>query len=436
MNKINKSRIWNLAKKNIAGENMLLSKHPNQFLGNDWPSYFSKTKDINVWDLSGKKYKDFSIMGIGTNSLGYSNPKIDNKIINAIKKGNMSTFNCAEEVLLSEKLLQMNKWANKVRFTRSGGEANAVAIRLARAATGKSKIALCGYHGWHDWYLSANHNSKKSLDNLLLPDLKIKGVPRELKNTVYPFKFNDIPALKKILAENNLAAIKIEVQRNTFPESKFLKFLRDTCSKKNIVLIFDECTSGFRETYGGVFSKFNINPDMTIFGKALGNGYAINAIVGIDSVMDSINQSFISSTFWTERIGSSAGLATLKVMDNEKSWEKITKTGEYVNSEWIKLSKEFDLPITISGLAALTTFSFKSEKALAYKTFITQEMLKKGYLAATAVYVCTAHTKEIIDGYIENIRSIFQTIKECEDGKDIMELLEGPIAHNGFKRLN
>ena len=186
----------------------------------------------------------------------------------------------------------------------------------------------------------------------------------------------------------------------------------------------------------GVHKKFGVNPDMLMLGKALGNGYAITAVLGKKKIMQSITKTFISSTFWTERIGSSAGLATLKVMDNEKSWEKITKTGEYVNSEWIKLSKEFDLPITISGLAALTTFSFKSENALAYKTFITQEMLKKGYLAATAVYVCTAHTKDIIDGYIENIRPIFQTIKECEDGRNIMDLLEGPIAHNGFKRLN
>ena len=110
--------------------------------------------------------------------------------------------------------------------------------------------------------------------------------------------------------------------------------------------------------------------------------------------------------------------------------------GEEIKKEWIKLSKEYELPITISGLAALTTFTFKSKNALAYKTLITQEMLKKGYLAATAVYVCTAHTPEIIKTYLENLKPLFQTIKECEEGRDIMTLLEGPIAHGGFKRLN
>jgi glutamate-1-semialdehyde 2,1-aminomutase len=173
-----------------------------------------------------------------------------------------------------------------------------------------------------------------------------------------------------------------------------------------------------------------------MFGKALGNGYAVTAVLGKREVMQAAEKSFISSTFWTERIGSSAALATLKAMDKEKSWEKITSMGEEINKEWIKLSQEYELPITISGLAALTTFTFKSKNALAYKTLITQEMLKKGYLAATAVYVCTAHTPEIIKTYLENLKPLFQTIKECEEGRDIMTLLEGPIAHGGFKRLN
>ena len=435
MNKINKSRIWNLAKKNIAGENMLLSKHPNQFLGNDWPSYFSKTKDISVWDLSRKKYKDFSIMGIGTNSLGYSNPKIDNKIINSIKKGNMSTFNCAEEVLLSEKLLQMNKWANKVRFTRSGGEANAVAVRLARAATGKSKIALCGYHGWHDWYLSANHNSKKNLNNLLLPDLEIKGVPKELRNTVYPFRFNDISALKKIIAENSLAAIKIEVQRNTPPESNFLKFLRNTCSKKNIVLIFDECTSGFRETYGGVFSKFNINPDMTIFGKALGNGYAINAIVGIDSVMDSINKSFISSTFWTERIGFVAANATLDEMKKIESWKKISELGVYYSNTLKQLASLHNLEIEITGLKPIININYKNHNNALVKTFMMRKMLNLGYLYNNLTYISTKHTKKEINKYASILDNNFKKLSKLEN-RDLEKINKNFISKSTFRRIN
>ena len=228
----------------------------------------------------------------------------------------------------------------------------------------------------------------------------------------------------------------MEVQRNERPKKNFLQTIRKLTKQKNIILIFDECSSGFRQTFGGLHQFYKIEPDIAVYGKALGNGYPITAVVGKKEIMENAKDTFISSTFWTDRVGPVAALETLKVMEKEKSWEQITKNGEHVNNEWMKLSEEFDLPITISGLAALTTFSFKSEKALAYKTFITQEMLKKGYLAATSVYVCTAHTKDIIDGYIENIRPIFKTIKECEDGRDIMDLLEGPIAHNGFKRLN
>ena len=284
--------------------------------------------------------------------------------------------------------------------------------------------------------MASNLSDSKGLDGHLLPGLDPYGVPQNLKGRVYPFEYNNFDKLDNLVKTKNIGVIKMEVFRNKEPENDFLHRVRKLANDNNIVLVFDECTSGFRKNYGGLHKLYNVEPDVAMFGKALGNGYAVTAVLGKREVMQTAEKSFISSTFWTERIGSTAGVATLKVMEKEKSWEQITKNGEYVNSEWMKLSKEFDLPITISGLAALTTFSFKSEKALAYKTFITQEMLKKGYLAATSVYVCTAHTKDIIDGYIENIRPIFKIIKECEDGRDIMDLLEGPIAHNGFKRLN
>ena len=428
-------KLYSKAKKIVAGGNMLLSKRPEMFLPEHWPAYFNKTKGCEVWDLDGNKYID-TLMMPGTNSLGYSHPEVDEAVKETVGNGNMSSLNAPEEVELTERLVELHPWADMARFARSGGEANSVAIRLSRAASGKDNVAFCGYHGWHDWYLASNLSDSKGLDGHLLPGLDPHGVPQNLKGSVYPFEYNNFDKLEHLVKTKNIGVIKMEVYRNKEPENNFLQRVRKLANDNNIVLVFDECTSGFRKNYGGLHMLYDVEPDVAMFGKALGNGYAVTAVLGKREVMQAAEKSFISSTFWTERIGSSAGLATLKVMDKEKSWEKITKIGEYVNNEWTKLSKEFDLPITISGLAALTTFSFKSENALAYKTFITQEMLKKGYLAANAVYVCTAHTKDIIDGYIENIRPIFQTIKECEDGRDIMDLLEGPIAHNGFKRLN
>ena len=428
-------KLYSKAKQIVAGGNMLLSKRPEMFLPEQWPSYFSKSKGCEVWDLDGNKYID-TLMMPGTNSLGYNYEEIDEAVKDTINSGNMSTLNAPEEVELTERLVELHPWADMARFARSGGEANSVAIRLARAASGKDNVAFCGYHGWHDWYLASNLSDTKGLDGHLLPGLNPHGVPKNLKDSVHPFEYNNFDKLEELVKTKNIGVIKMEVYRNKEPENNFLHRVRKLANQHNIVLVFDECTSGFRKNYGGLHKLYDVEPDVAMFGKALGNGYAVTAVLGKREVMQAAEKSFISSTFWTERIGSSAALATLKAMDKEKSWEKITSTGESVNQEWLKLSQEFELPINISGLAALTTFTFKSDNALAYKTLITQEMLKKGYLAATAVYACTAHTPDIIKTYLENLKPIFQTIKECEEGRDVMKLLEGPIAHNGFKRLN
>ena len=428
-------KLYSKAKKIVAGGNMLLSKRPEMFLPEHWPSYFSKTKGCEVWDLDGNKYID-TLMMPGTNSLGYNNPEVDEAVKETISNGNMSTLNAPEEVELTERLVELHPWADMARFARSGGEANSVAIRLARAASGKDNVAFCGYHGWHDWYLASNLSDSKGLDKHLLPGLDPHGVPQNLKGSVHPFEYNNYAKLEELVSTKNIGVIKMEVFRNKEPEDNFLHKVRKLADDNNIVLVFDECTSGFRKNYGGLHKLYDVEPDVAMFGKALGNGFAVTAVLGKEEVMKAAEKSFISSTFWTERIGSSAALATLKVMQREKSWEKITNTGEKINTTWIALSKEFDLPITISGLSALTTFTFKSDNALAYKTLITQEMLKKGYLAATAVYACTEHSASIMDEYLENLKPIFQIIKECEEGRDVMSLLEGPVAHNGFKRLN
>jgi glutamate-1-semialdehyde aminotransferase len=244
-----------------------------------------------------------SIMGIGTNTLGYSHDEVDNAVIDTVTKGNMSTLNCPEEVYLAEKLIEMNPWADMVRFARSGGEANAIAIRIARAASGRDEVAICGYHGWHDWYLSANHNDGDGLSNHLLPGLDPMGVPKNLKNTVHPFLYNNFEELLNIVNNHKIGVIKMEVVRNFGPENDFLQKVRNLATQKSIVLIFDECTSGFRETYGGIFKKYNVEPDMTMFGKTIGNGYALTAVVGKREIMEAAQKTFISSTFWTERIG-------------------------------------------------------------------------------------------------------------------------------------
>ena len=429
-------KLWKRAKQIIPGGNMLLSKRAEMFLPNQWPAYFSRAKGCKVWDLDGREYIDMSLMGVGTNVLGYGHPDVDLAVQQTVMAGNMSTLNCPEEVYLAEKLVELHPWAEMVRFARSGGEANAIAIRIARAASGNDKVAICGYHGWHDWYLSVNLSDDSNLDGHLLPGLEPNGVPSALKNTVFPFNYNNFSEREALVNTHSIGVIKMEVVRNDEPKNDFLQKIRQLATVRGIVLVFDECTSGFRETFGGVHKKYQVEPDIAIFGKTLGNGYGITAIIGRRSVMDAAQSTFISSTFWTERIGPSAGLASLKVMESLKSWETITQVGLSVREGWQRLADKFDLKIDHWGLPALTGFSFRGPSALAYKTLMTQEMLGKGYLAGNSVYSCIDHTPEVIGTYFEALEPVFLLIAECTNGRDINKLLNGPICQSGFKRLN
>jgi glutamate-1-semialdehyde 2,1-aminomutase len=429
-------KLWKRAKRVIPGGNMLLSKRAEMFLPEKWPAYFSKAKDCRVWDLDGRELLDLCIMGIGTNTLGYGHPEVDTTVSQVIAQGNMSTLNCPEEVLLAEKLVAMHPWADMVRFARSGGEANAIAVRIARAASGRDDVAFCGYHGWHDWYLAANLASGGNLSGHLLPGLEPRGVPQELAGTVHPFAYNDFAALETIVNQHPVGVIVMEVVRNFGPENSFLEKVRELATRKGIVLMFDECTSGFRQTFGGLHKQFGVEPDVAMFGKALGNGYGITAVIGRREVMEHAQSTFISSTFWTERIGPAAALKTLEVMERIRSWETITAIGKTITQRWHDLAKQHGLSLKTSGLPSLTSFSFPGPNALAYKTLITQEMLKKGILATNAVYTCIEHTPAVIDRYFTELAPIFALIRQCEDGCDIMTLLEGPVCQSGFKRLN
>lgn len=429
-------KLWKRAKQIIPGGSMLLSKRAEMFLPDQWPAYFSRATGCRVWDLDGRELVDMSLMGIGTNTLGYGHPEVDEAVRAVVAAGNMSTLNCPEEVWLAERLIALHPWAEMARFARSGGEANAIAVRIARAASGRDVVAICGYHGWHDWYLSANLGDDKNLDGHLLPGLEPRGVPRNLRGSVVPFAYNDFAALQALIDTHPVGVIKMEVVRNIGPQHDFLRQVRDLATARGIVLIFDECTSGFRQTYGGLHLQYGIEPDMAIFGKTLGNGYAITAVIGRRSVMEAAQSTFISSTFWTERIGPAAALKALEVMERVRSWETITRIGSEITARWKALAAKHGLTIATSGLPALSTYAFAGPNALAYKTLVTQEMLAGGYLAGTGVYACVAHTPEVIAAYFDALDPVFATIRECEDGRDVMGLLKGPVCHAGFKRLN
>jgi glutamate-1-semialdehyde aminotransferase len=427
-------KMWKRAKNVIPGGTMLFSKNPDLFLPKFWPAYFERTKGCNVWDLEGRKYFDLSMMGVGTNILGYARKEVDDSVRKIIDKGNMSTLNSKEEILLAEKLIQMHPWARKVRFARTGGEAAAIAVRIARAATGKDKVAICGYHGWHDWYLSANLSDSKNLNSHLMQNLPIQGVQKNLKNSTFVFEYNNFNQLKEIVSCNDIGTVIMEVSRNKTPKNFFLDKVRKLTKNKNIVLIFDECSSGFRETFGGLHIKYKVNPDIATFGKALGNGYAINAVIGNNSIMTYANSTFISSTFWTERIGSAAALKTLEIMEKIKSWKIISDTGADVKKKWLQLSKIHNIKLDIKGLDAMPKFDFTNNNNLYYKTFVSQEFLKKNFLASNSIYLCVNHNKSLINRYFDILDSIFLAIKRSmNSNSDAAKLLEGPVCVSGIR---
>lgn len=429
--------LYQKAKQLIPGGTQLLSKRPERFLPDLWPAYYQRAKGCEVWDLEGKRYYDFAQMGVGTCVLGYADDDVNAAVMEAIQAGSMSSLNCYEEVELAETLLELHPWADMARFARTGGEACAIAVRIGRAASGRSKVAFCGYHGWHDWYLSANLGNSSNLDGQLLPGLEPVGVPRELRETALPFHYNRLEELAGLVqaSPEEIGVIFMEPLRGTAPEPGFLEGVREIASRIGAVLIFDEVTSGFRMNLGGIHLTLGVEPDIAVLGKALGNGFPIAAVLGRREVMDHAQRTFISSTFWTERIGFTAALATIRKMQTHPVQPEMVRFGEKINAGWRELAQKHGIPIEIHGIPPLTHLVFQVDDAQAVQTLYAQEMLARGYLLGAAVYTTYAYTDEIIANFLQDSGPVFGKIKEAIGTANVRQYLQGEVLCAGFKRL-
>ena len=425
------------AKQRIPGMTQLLSKRPDQFSMGVWPGYYSKAKGVEIWDLDGNKYTDMSIGGIGANVLGYADDDVDAAVCRAIRDGSSSSLNCPEEVELADLLCELHPWADKVRFARTGGESMAIAVRIARAHTGKDKVAFCGYHGWHDWYLSANLGTENALGEHLLSGLDPRGVPKGLTGTALPFRYNHIEELKDIVAlhGHDLAAIIMEPVRDDEPLPGFFEQVRALADQTGAVFIIDEISAGFRMNTGGAHLIHGIKPDIAVFSKAMGNGYPISAIIGKEQVMDAAQRTFISSTMWTERVGPTAALATIKKHRDLDVGKHLVMIGKKVQEGWASLASKHGLEIHVGGIFPISHFSFEYENCQALKALFIQMMLEKGFLATLAFYAMYAHQVSHVESYLSAVDDVFGAIAKAQKAGDVERQLKGKPAMSGFKRL-
>jgi glutamate-1-semialdehyde 2,1-aminomutase len=417
----------------IPGGSQLLSKRPEMFAPEVWPSYYSKAKGSRVWDLDGREFIDMSIMGVGACILGYADEDVDNQVINAIKKGVSSSLNSPEEVRLAEQLVNMHPWFDMVRFAKSGGEAMSIAIRIARAHTSRDIVMFSGYHGWHDWYLAANLGDTSNLDGQLLPGLEPAGVPRALAGTAIPFDANDIDSIRSLILgkEKNIAAIVIEPARGEEASEDYLNDLRELSNELGAVLIFDEITSGFRACPGGLHRKYKTFPDIAVFAKSMTNGYPLSAVVGSSNVMESSQKTFISSTNWTDSIGSVATLATINKYIACNVDKHINSQGLKVKKIWKKYAQKYNLDIKISGLDSLCAYSFNHPNSLKMNTIFTIEMLRMGFLGFRQFKPSYSHSDHDINLYEIAVDTAFDKISSDPDCTG----LDTPTHHARFEYL-
>ena len=430
--------LYRHAKQRIPGGTQLFGKRPEMLAPDQWPAYFREARGCEVWDLDGRHYYDLGTNGIGACLLGYRDPDVTRAVRRRVSLGSMSTLSPPEEVDLADLLCEIHPWAEQVRYARTGGETCALAVRIARSTTDRSAVAICGYHGWHDWYLAANLGNSDALRGHLLPGLDPMGVPRELRGTALPFAYNSKEQYQGILDRHGdrLAAVIMEPCRYTDPEPGFLAFVRDGAHRHGALLIFDEITIGWRLHYGGSHLKWGVSPDIAAFGKALGNGHPIGAVIGTREAMRGTHDSFISSTYWTEGVGPVAALVTLRKMGGLDVPAHVAHIGAAVQGLWREAGVKHGLPVTTGdSYPCLAHFHIDHDDWEATRTLYTQRMLERGMLAGASIYPTMAHTDDVVAAYGTAIDDVFAEIAEAFDKSDVEQRLKGPVAKSGFHRL-
>ncbi len=427
------------AKSIIPGGTQLLAKRPEMFAPDHWPAYYEQAIGCEVIDTSGRRFIDMSASGILACILGFADPDVNAAVIRRVHLGSMATQQTYDEVRLTELLLEIHPWADMARFARTGGESMAVAVRIARAATGRDKVAICGYHGWHDWYLAANlgEQGPDALAGHLLGGLNPMGVPRSLRETTFPFAYNQLDQLDEISARHgdNLAAIVMEPTRHNDPDPGFLEGVRERANRLGAKLIFDEISIGWRLCLGGAHLKYGVEPDIAVFAKTISNGFPMAAVIGNGTTMSAAQSSFISSAYWTEGVGPAAAVAAVTKMRRIDVPTHLAQIGSQLIDGWSELGRRHRVPVTTGGRPELVVVEFAHEHAIALMTLFTRRMLNRGILAGAGFNPTLAHEPRHVNSYLAAADEVFPEIAESIAKGDVTERIDGKEKHTMFARL-
>jgi glutamate-1-semialdehyde 2,1-aminomutase len=432
----------------IPGGTQLLSRRPSRYASGVSPIYAARAQGARFWDVDGHEYIDWA-SGIGAIILGYCDSAVDAAVKAQIDRGVATSINSELELELAEELCRTIPCAEMVRYAKCGGEACAIAVRIARGATGRDKVLFCGYHGWHDWYLAANHIAADSLNTHLFPGIEPIGVPRSLAGTALPFPFGDLAALGQMLDDHRgaVAAVIMEPLRSELPPEGYLAGVRKLCDQHRAVLIFDEVSSGFRTRLGGIQEYVGVTPDLAVFAKSISNGYPMAAVVGKRDVMQAAGRMFISSTYWSDPIGLTAALTTIRELRRRNVPAVLAQLGSTLQQRLNETARAAGLPATCGGLAVHPAWRFTDcvsagldadAAALQLRqitTYYIQEMALRGCHGYAAFYLNAAQGAAEVEQTVEAAREVLGGLRDALDTGTLPERLECDLTQDVFRRL-
>jgi len=401
-----------------------LAKGVTQYVDGVAPKFLERGKGAIVWDVDGNAFIDYT-MAVGPLSLGYSYDVVDNAIKEQLDKGIAFSLLNPLELEVAELVHNVVPNAEMVRFARGGADVTSMAVRLARAYTGKRKILCCGYHGWHDWYVSVTPRNN--------------GVPIEVQNLTNTFEYNNIQSLINSIDEDT-AAVILEPVTFFEPKDHFLHQVQEICQKNDVVLIFDEMWTGFRMANGGAQEYFGITPDLATFSKAIANGMPLAVITGKAEILKLIeNDVFIYSTFGGEALSLVAAKATINEITEKNVTSYLNQIGGYLKTSLNKILEEIGLDyIKIIGynFRLMIDINHSTIDNLLIKSFIQQELIRNGILWSTYYNMSYSHTQEIIDYTIEVHKNVFNKLKQVVDNNSLQNELKGNPIQPLFRRVS